>query len=275
MTEIDHADAWAQDLDGAFRELGAPRDGDEQLLERMSRSAEAASPAAATTSASSTLALVGVVAGALVCALVMLRPDASPRASTAPAVTPAARTDARTSEPEAEPPATPSVVPPSSEVEPEPEAPAPAAEPARQAQPAPAKPSTPRSPVRKKRVESAAELLTRANAERKQGRYDEALALYARLQQQFPSTREAATSHMAMGRLYLGRVGKPAQAVRAFEAYLEHNPKGSLAPEAAAGIARAYRKQGDTEREREAWEQLLARFPNSVYLEEATRALGP
>ncbi|MEM7151592.1 MAG: tetratricopeptide repeat protein [Myxococcota bacterium] len=277
MTEIDHADEWAQQLEGAYRELGAPRDGDEALLERMSGAAEAASPAAASASIAGTLTLVAIAAVVLGGAVMVFGPEPEPEPSAVVStVASSPATEVKPSVPER--PAAPAVAPtieaePKAERELVPEVPTPASESATEDSASPAPPAVARTHSRSKRMETAAELLTRANAERRGGRYAVALGLYRRLQRQFPTTREAATSHMAMGRLYLTRTDEPRRAVKAFEEYLRRNPSGSLAPEAAAGIARAHRKLGDSAAERKAWEHLLARFPDSVYLQEATRAL--
>jgi tetratricopeptide (TPR) repeat protein len=182
--------------------------------------------------------------------------------------------------PEAPPPrapelAAPAVVPVAPRVE-QPRA-QPAPEPAQpEALPDPKAPRTPASssvaqPAAKP---SAAELFARANAERRAGAIDAALGSYQQLAREYPASREALTSRVAVGRLLLDARGNASGALREFDAYLAQSPAGTLAEEALAGRALSYQRLGRTADERSAWSELLQRFPNTVHRERAEQRLA-
>ncbi|HEX6277115.1 MAG TPA: tetratricopeptide repeat protein [Polyangiaceae bacterium] len=117
------------------------------------------------------------------------------------------------------------------------------------------------------------ELFSRANAERKAGKVDEALLSYAELRRAFPRSPEATLSHVLSGRLLFGR-GDASRAAAEFGAYLARNPKGTLAEEALHGQAEAFRALGRSAEERGAWERLLERFPGSIHAATARERLS-
>lgn len=121
---------------------------------------------------------------------------------------------------------------------------------------------------------SARDLLKAANAARRTGDYAKAEAGYERLAREFSGSREAMIGRVSLGKLQLERLGKPAEALRNFDAYLAASGRGNLAEEALYGRARALRRLGEHAEERAAWSKLLERFPNTVHADEARRNLG-
>jgi tetratricopeptide (TPR) repeat protein len=111
---------------------------------------------------------------------------------------------------------------------------------------------------------TAAQLFAQANEARRRG--DEALALrqYGALQRRFPRAPEASLSHVALARLYLDRLGDPAHALAEFDQYLAGSREGALDEETLVGRALALQRLGRAAEEKDAWQKLLAVFPNSL-----------
>jgi len=128
------------------------------------------------------------------------------------------------------------------------------------------------SPARTVRMRpSAASLFEHASALRDRNRVDEAVAVFRKLQQLFPSTREARISFAVAGRMLLDR-GRPAQALVQFDQHLAH---GGEAPEVAlAGRATALGHMGRISAERETWQRLLDSYPGTVYASQAKERLS-
>lgn len=118
---------------------------------------------------------------------------------------------------------------------------------------------------------SAAELFREANELRGQGRAVEAQKRYRELQARFPGTTEARVSLVSSARLELG--AQPAAALRHFDAYLAQSAHRTLTEEALFGRATALGRLGRKVQERAAWQELLARFPASVYASQAQARL--
>ncbi len=117
-------------------------------------------------------------------------------------------------------------------------------------------------------VQSASVLFTNANAERRDGHAAEAIALYGELERLYPASEEALVSRVSLGRLLLAR-GMLQEALARLNEYLAAAPEGTLAPEALFGKARALEGLDRKSEERQAWERLLVRFPDSVYAAQA------
>lgn len=117
----------------------------------------------------------------------------------------------------------------------------------------------------------AAELFARGNRARRSGAYGEAVRHYGELQRRFPASREARTSQLALGWLLLNQLGDARGALAQFNGYLGGG--GVMSEEAAAGRALALGRLGRSSEERRAWQELLARYPSSVYAERARQRL--
>jgi hypothetical protein len=118
---------------------------------------------------------------------------------------------------------------------------------------------------------SPAALFSAANTARRAGDVARALELYRRLAARFPTTEEAITSHVIVGRLLLGI--DSAGALSEFEAYLTTRAP-TLAAEASVGRARALAALGRHDESHGAWQEVITRFPRSVYADEARKTLG-
>lgn len=122
---------------------------------------------------------------------------------------------------------------------------------------------------------SPAALLDAARREVGRGRPGAALALYERLRATFPSSAEAHTVLVTMGKLELG-LARHERALRHFDSYLGNG--GALTPEALAGKIRALRALGRRAEERNAIRQYLARHPlglEAPLFEKRLQELGP
>jgi TolA-binding protein len=117
----------------------------------------------------------------------------------------------------------------------------------------------------------AAELFARGNKARRGGSYADAVRHYSELQKRFPGSREAHTSQVALGWLLLNQLGNSSGALAQFNGYLASG--GVLSEEASAGRALALGRLGRSGEERQAWQQLLDRYPQSVHAERARQRL--
>jgi hypothetical protein len=108
-------------------------------------------------------------------------------------------------------------------------------------------------------VPNAATLLARARNELASGNTRAALALYERLRAAHPTSPEARTVLVTIGKLELD-LKKPAQALESFNTYLR--APGPLEPEALAGKIRALRALGRNADELRAIEAYLSRHPD-------------
>jgi hypothetical protein len=102
-------------------------------------------------------------------------------------------------------------------------------------------------------------LLARARKELAAGNARAALAVYERLRVTHPTSPEARTVLVTIGKLELD-LKQPARALASFDTYLA--APGALAPEALAGKIRALRALGRADDERRAIETYLARHPD-------------
>jgi hypothetical protein len=127
------------------------------------------------------------------------------------------------------------------------------------------RPATPRAAPTLVTPEDPDALLRAANAARRARRFPEAEARYAELTRRFPESRAARASRVSHGRLLLDLLGRPADALACFSAYLHADPRGTLAEEALVGRAQALRRLDRAAEAREAWRALLAEFPDSAH----------
>jgi TolA-binding protein len=119
-------------------------------------------------------------------------------------------------------------------------------------------------PVPEAVEETSKQLFSAANAARRRGDVDAAIAGYHELQAKFPGSSEAALSRVSLGNLSLRR-GASAQALEQFDAYLRQQAGGSLREEALRGKAEALGRLGRKAEARAAWKALLTQYPDSAY----------
>lgn len=119
---------------------------------------------------------------------------------------------------------------------------------------------------------SAGDLLRQARDAKTDGRAAQAIALYRRLQNEFPASSEALVAAVPLGRLLLDRSSARA-ALAEFDRYLGGAAGGALVPEALYGRAQAQARLGEQDAERASWRRLLASYPDSPYSALARRRL--
>jgi len=119
---------------------------------------------------------------------------------------------------------------------------------------------------------TAGELLRQARDAKTDGRAAQAIALYRRLQKEFPASSEALVAAVPLGRLLLDRA-TPRAALSEFDRYLGGAAGGALVPEALYGRAQAQARLGDRDAERASWQRLLSDYPDSPYSALARRRL--
>ncbi|ATB37072.1 hypothetical protein CYFUS_002493 [Cystobacter fuscus] len=117
------------------------------------------------------------------------------------------------------------------------------------------------------------DLLRRANERRAAGQWREAETLYLRVIQSSPGTTSAYVAQVASGGLRLEHLGDAKGALRQYQQALRAKPRGMLSEEALQGVAESWRALGDTGREAQALEELLAAHPDSLLAGSARRRL--
>jgi TolA-binding protein len=121
--------------------------------------------------------------------------------------------------------------------------------------------------------DSAEVLFARANQLRRDRRDSEAMTLYRQLQRAFPDSREAKLSQATLATLLLEH-GQATEALSGFDSYLRSGDTGAMTEDALVGRARALMKLDRRDQERATWQELLARFPNSIHTSRARTRLG-
>lgn len=120
----------------------------------------------------------------------------------------------------------------------------------------------------------AAELFSRANQARREGKAKEAARLYRALQERFAGSGEELVSRVTLGRLLLDRLGDSRGALVQFNSYLASPGGGALREEAMVGRALALGRIGRTAEERAAWKALLDAWPQSTHAKRAEARLA-
>jgi hypothetical protein len=120
--------------------------------------------------------------------------------------------------------------------------------------------------------QSAAQWLTQARKQMREGRFADAAASYLAIMQAFPNSETAHTVLVSLGQLQLVQLKDPQQAVASLDAYLEHG--GALAEEARVARIHALaqlRRVGD---EASAIDDFLAKHPHSLDVPELRARLA-
>ena len=113
-----------------------------------------------------------------------------------------------------------------------------------------------------KPVQSASDMLARAQELRGAGEKRRAASAYEQLLKVHPASPEAHAAAVTLGKLQLG-LGKSRAALRAFDRYLKKG--GALEEEAAYGRIQALERLGKTDELQSAIEAFASRYPRSVY----------
>jgi TolA-binding protein len=122
-------------------------------------------------------------------------------------------------------------------------------------------------------TESAASLFKDASSARRTGDAERAIALYRRLQSDFPSSPEAGLAALPLGGLLLDR-GEARSALTQFDRHVRGAPGSRLLPEALYGRGRSLAALGNRSEEQRTWTRLLDQFPESPYAGHARRRLS-
>lgn len=140
--------------------------------------------------------------------------------------------------------------------------------------PASAAVATPSRATVRTESSSPAAVLEAANGARADRDFARATALYRTLQQRWPESRESAVGCVALGRLLLDRDDADA-AADTFARCVAQHPRGPVVEQAWVGRAEALEALGRDASARQAWSELLRRFPDSLYAGKARRKLEP
>ena len=121
-------------------------------------------------------------------------------------------------------------------------------------------------------VVTAFTLFAAANRARVAGDIKEAIRISRQLEDQFPETKEAVSTHLSLAMLYLQQHdGVPA--LDEFQRYRAVAPPASM-PEAIWGESQALHELGRVAEERAALDELLAHYPQSAYSAAARKRLA-
>jgi TolA-binding protein len=119
---------------------------------------------------------------------------------------------------------------------------------------------------------TAASIFREASAARRASELARAQSLYLELQARFPESREASVARVSLGKLLLSG-GQAREAEAAFAGYLRSGA-GDLREEALDGRADALRALGRTADERNVRQELVNRYPSSVYASRARERIA-
>lgn len=118
------------------------------------------------------------------------------------------------------------------------------------------------------------ELLRQANDLRAAKRYRSAEKKYMQVVKRAPRSDEAYVARVAAASLRAERLGDPKRAIRLFERARKARPNGELDAEILFGLADAYRRTKNEDRERTTLERLVKRHPRSLQATQARVRLG-
>ncbi len=123
-------------------------------------------------------------------------------------------------------------------------------------------------------VETAGDILKRAQSLRASRDWAGAADMYRLVARRFPVSAEARTAAVSLGAIQLNHLDEPQRALEGFDAYLSRSPSGALAPEAILGRAKALGVLGRTHEEASALRDFLRRFPSSLNAPEVRQRLA-
>jgi hypothetical protein len=135
----------------------------------------------------------------------------------------------------------------------------------------PEAPAPSAAPAPQRQGPSAAELFRAANLARMEGENARAIDLSRQLEDRYPTSAEAKTTHLSLGMLLL-QSDRAAEALR--ELKLAHDVGGATVPDALWGEAQALRRLGRSSDERAALDELLTAYPQSAYAGAAKKRLA-
>jgi len=129
-----------------------------------------------------------------------------------------------------------------------------------------------RAPSRARGAEDPAALLLAADVARRSRRPQAAVAPLRRLVERYPKDPRAPSAAFTLGWVLLTDLGRPREAAAAFAEAERIAPRGALAEDAAARVAEAWQKGGDSGRAAQAARHYEQTYPTGRYLP-LTRAL--
>jgi transmembrane sensor len=123
-------------------------------------------------------------------------------------------------------------------------------------------PGTPRA----RSIEEPAALLLAADFARRSGKPQAAVAPLRRLVDKYPRDPRAPSAAFTLGWVLLTDLGRPREAAAAFAEAERHAPRGMLAEDAAARVAEAWQRAGDSHRAAQAARHYEQLYPTGRHL---------
>lgn len=121
---------------------------------------------------------------------------------------------------------------------------------------------------------SAALQFKRAVLAQRQNKARDAARRFEALLRTHPNSPEARVAMVRAATLYRRHLKRPQRASRLYRRYIEKNPKGPLSEQAHFGLASALETQGRPTDAKAVWRALLEKYPRSIHIERARKALG-
>jgi TolA-binding protein len=115
-------------------------------------------------------------------------------------------------------------------------------------------------------VDDPADLLAAADAARRSRRPGAAIAALRQLLDHYPKDPRAPSAAFTLGWVYLTDLNRPREAAAAFAAAERSAPRGALAEDAAARVAEAWQKAGESRRAAEAARHYTQAYPSGRYI---------
>ena len=123
-----------------------------------------------------------------------------------------------------------------------------------------------RAETRTREVDDPAELLKAADVARRSHQPQAAVAPLRRLLEHYPKDPRAPAAAFTLGWVLLTDLGRPREAAAAFATAERSAPHGGLAEDAAARVAEAWQKAGDSRRAAEAARHYERVYPSGRYI---------